>query len=202
LPPRRGGGLNLYWRNSVIGFGQRGLDDALTALTLLPADVRLFLQGRLAADGGRAVTERIAGLGLRDRVTILAPYEPSEAVTQAAAYDIGLCLERRGPRNHDLTVSNKMFDYHMAGLAVVTTDLPGLAAVIRRSGAGVVCEPGVPASLAGAVAEMRSSPARLAHFQSSARRFAMEEANLEFEIEKIAVALRACLPSVSRVGSS
>src|SRR5262249_6832456 len=46
LPSRKGGGLNLYWRNSVIGFGQRGLEEVLYALAMLPADVHLHLQGR------------------------------------------------------------------------------------------------------------------------------------------------------------
>ncbi len=199
LPPRKGGGLNLYWRNSVVGFGQRGLEDALAALVQLPEDVRLYLQGRLPADGGRELNERVAAMGLRDRVFVLPPYAPEEAVQQAAPFDVGLCLERRGPRNHDLTVSNKMFDYHMGGLAVIATDLPGLASVIRRSRAGLVCEPGDPASLVSAIGQLRSSPERLTEMQSNARRFAMEEANLELELEKIAAALKGALRSNQNV---
>lgn len=193
LPGRLGGGLNLYWRNSVVGFGQRGLDDALEALALLPADVRLFLQGRQPADGGASLSKRVHRLGIRERVTSLEAYTPSEAVQQAAAYDVGLCLERRGPRNHDLTVSNKMFDYHMAGLAVIATDLPSLRDVIHRSGGGLLCKPGNPTALAEAVLRLRSSAALMADMQNRARRFAMEEANWELELEKIASALRDAL---------
>lgn len=193
LPPRISHGLNLYWRNSVIGFGQRGLEDALAALTILPTDVRLFLQGRPPADGGGALAEQVAAMGLGDRVKVLPPYAPQDAIRQAAPFDIGLCLERKGPRNHDLTVSNKMFDYHMAGLAVIATDLPGLADVIRRSDGGLVCGPGDPASLAQAIGQLHGSPARLAQMQCNARRFAMEEACLELEIEKIAAAMHSAL---------
>jgi glycosyltransferase involved in cell wall biosynthesis len=111
-------------------------------------------------------------------------------VQNAAKYDIGLCLERKGPRNHDLTVSNKMFDYHMAGLAVIATNLPALAEVVQRSGGGLVCRPGDPASLAEAIEALVAAPGRLAELQDHARRFALREGNLETEIEKISVAMR------------
>jgi len=193
LPPRKGGSLNLYWRNSVIGFGQRGLEDVLDALVLLPSDVHLYLQGRETPATAAELATRVESLGLRERVHILSPYAPHEAVRKAALYDIGLCLERRGPRNHDLTVSNKMFDYHMGGLAVVATDLPALADVLRRSGGGVVCRPGDPASLAEAIRGFLAAPQQLAEMQANARRFALTSANLEVELEKITVALQRAI---------
>ena len=193
LPQRRGGGLNLYWRNSVIGFGQRGLDDVLQALTMLPPDVGLHLQGRLPTSNAAELKKRIGQLGLSDRVHVHSPYQPHEAVEQAAPYDIGLCLERRGPRNHELTVSNKMFDYHMAGLAVIATDLPALAEVIKRSNAGVVCQPHNPRSLADAISRLHRSPELLSDLQRKARIFALTHANLEIEIEKISNGLKAAL---------
>ncbi len=190
LPARKGGGVNLYWRNSVIGFGQRGLEDALEALTLLPSHVRLYLQGRQTPESSAALAARVRELELSGRVNLLPPYLPHEAVQCAAPYDIGLCLERKGPRNHDLTVSNKMFDYHMAGLAVIATDLPALADTLNRSGGGLLCKPGDPTSLASAIKRIMSSPEYLAEFQSSARRFALETGNLDAEIHKITDALR------------
>lgn len=193
LPLRKGGGFNLYWRNSMLGFGQRGLEDVLDALVMLPSEVHLHLQGRQTMQTKAALDERVAALGLKDRVHVLPPYAPHEAVRKAALYDVGLCLERKGPRNHDLTVSNKMFDYHMAGLAVIATDLPALADVVRRSGGGMVCQPGNSRSLAESIRLLLDAPERLAQMQNSARRFALSEANLEVEIEKIAAALRSSI---------
>lgn len=193
FPPKRGGGLNLYWRNSVIGFGQRGLEDALLALSGLPRDIRLFVQGRLADDHGRAILQRAASLAVADRITLLAPYAPQDAVFEAAKYDVGLCLERKGPRNHDLTVSNKMFDYHMGGLAVVSSDLPSLRRVIDRSRGGLLFEPGNAQSLAGAIGSLYSSPNLLRELQVNARRFALDEANLETELDYLSAALREAL---------
>ena len=193
LPSRRGDGLNLYWRNSVLGFGQRGLDDALLALQRLPPNVRLFLQGRPDHDGGAMIRSRAAELEIGDRLTLLPPYSTQDAVEKAAHHDVGLCLERQGPRNHELTVSNKMFDYHMAGLAVVSSDMPSLSHVINRSGGGLLYKAGDPASLAAAIEKLHASPQLLRQLQERARCFALKEANLEVELDRLADAMRACL---------
>jgi glycosyltransferase involved in cell wall biosynthesis len=179
--PQKGAakGLRLYWRNSVIDFGERGLDDALVALTLVPADVSLYLQGRLPLDGGAGLRRRIAELQIADRVHILPPYYPAEAVEQAAHFDVGLCLERPGNRNHELTVSNKIFDYMMAGLAVIASDLPGLATVMRRSTGGVTYTPGSPSRLADAINDLYLDSRALHGFADNARRFALNEAHAE-----------------------
>jgi glycogen synthase len=182
--PGKRDGFSLYWRNAVIGLGQRGLDDALVALTLLPPDVALHLQGGPAFDGGAAVNARIAALGLSPRVTIHPPHGPDEAVKAAAPHSIGLCLERGGLRNHELTVSNKIFDYHMAGLAVVASDLPGLRAVLERSRGGLVFDSGSPADLAAKILSLYDSPALLKECAANAREFALREANREVEMKK------------------
>lgn len=190
LPVRKGGGLNLYWRNSMIGFGERGLEDALQALVLLPGEVHLYLQGRQTPATAAELAARVGSLGLHERVHVLPPYAPHEAVRMAARYDVGLCLERKGPRNHDLTVSNKMFDYHMAALAVITTDLPALTDVVRRSGGGIVFRPSDPASLADAIQVLLNSPQRLGELQGKSRQFALAIGNIETEIAKVAAALK------------
>lgn len=205
LPPKRnrkpGKTLTLYWRNSTIGFGQRGLDDILTALRQTPPEIRLVLQGRPAMDGGAAVRARIEALGLSGRVEILAPFAAGQAVAEAAVFDVGLCLERRGPRNHELTISNKMFDYHMAGLAVITTDLPPLRGVVEASEGGIVAPPSDPPALAAAASRLYQDRALLEALQRNARAYALREANHEAETRKVAEALAAAFGG-ARVGET
>ena len=171
----------LYWRNAVIGFGQRGLADALTALTTLPNDVTLHLQGRLASDGGKELRDRIAALGLKDRVFIHGPYGPPDAVAVASPYCVGLCLERSGVRNHELTVSNKMFDYFMAGLVVIASALPSLRAVIERSDGGLCFRPGDPTDLAAKILQVRNDRMLRLRLARNARNFATATGNRERE---------------------
>jgi FkbM family methyltransferase len=181
-------GLALYWRNAVLGLGQRGLEDALIALTRLPPDVTLHLQGRLPLDGGRALRTRIDSLGLGTRVIIHPPHRPEDAVREAARFTVGLCLERAGVRNHDLTVSNKIFDYHMAGLAVIASDLPGLRGVIERSGGGLLFQPGSADDLALQIRRLHEDTALRQQLAARAREFALREGNREREMERFLAA--------------
>lgn len=186
-------GLALYWRNAVVGLGQRGLDDALVALTKLPSDVSLHLQGKLPADGGANLRSRIADLGIQSRVVFHQPYSPENAVREASQHDVGLCLERAGIRNHELTVSNKMFDYHMAGLAVISSDLPPLRSVLTKSNGGLLFNPGSPDELADKIAMLYNDRHALKAFAVNARRFAMTEANRQMEMKKFSAAMvEAC----------
>lgn len=190
LPKKKAGGLKLYWRNTVIGFGQRGLEDILCALTLLPSDVHLYLQGYLGFDNGAALKSRISELQIIEQVTILPPYTAGDAVLSAAPYDIGLCLERKGPLNHDLTVSNKLFDYHMAGLAVIAANLPGLASVIHTSRGGILYRPGDVNELVASISALRSDRARLEELQRNARAFALGVANWDVEKKRLTAAFK------------
>src|SRR5262249_3945920 len=124
-------GFHLYWRNAVIGLGGRGLEDVLRALALLPNDIVLHLQGRNGS-GTDDVRQLVLSLGISDRVRFHDPYEPERAVAMAAPYSVGLCLEQNTCKNNQLTASNKIFDYHMAGLAVGCQGNPALVHVVPK----------------------------------------------------------------------
>lgn len=186
LPFKPEKGLQLYWRNAVVGLGQRGLDEAFLALTKLPGDVTLHLQGRMPVDGGLALCARIAELKLQDRIIFHPPYAPEDAVKEAARHHVGLCLERKGNRNHDLTVSNKIFDYHMAGLAVIASDLPGLHDVIERSGGGMLFVPGSVEDLKGKILALYNDQTLRDKLAARAREFALRQGNRETEMNKFA----------------
>lgn len=170
-------GLHLYWRNSVIGLGQRGLEDILVSLKSLPEDIILHLQGNLGFDHGRGVKKRIGELEIGDRVIFHDPYKPHEAVREASKFHVGLCLERSGCKNHEFTTSNKIYDYHMAGMAVIASDLPGLRGVIKKSGGGLVFVPGSVPSLTKVVLSLYNDKKYLRLLAKKARKFALREAN-------------------------
>ncbi|QYJ00058.1 glycosyltransferase [Thalassovita mediterranea] len=181
-------GLRLYWRNSQVALSQRGLRDALEALPNTPANVELFIQGRPSDDIDEI--QRIAAhLGVAERVHILPAFSVGDAVQAASSYDIGLCLEQPGPRNHELTISNKFFDYHMAGLAVISSDMPSLATALGITGGGMIYRAGSPRDLARAICALHADRARLDGYRTAARRFAETRGNLELELDRVSSAI-------------
>ena len=201
LPPKSGE-FSLYWRNYQVGFGQRGLDDVLVALASLPSEIRLYLQGYPPTYDGEALRRREAELGVGGRVFWKPPFAPGNAVREAAPHTIGLCLERRGPANHEYTVSNKLFDYMMAGLAVVSADFPGLRRVVERSGGGELFTPSSPDCLKCVVRRLYDDPNLTARLSANARKFALTEANEEKDMAHFIVAFSDALglrPSRSTV---
>lgn len=184
ITPKRSG-FNLYWRNSVVGFGQRGLEDVLVAMADLPADVHLFVRGRPATDGGRAIDRRIVELKLERRVHIYPPHLPEEGVTAAAEFHVGMCPEQGGSVNMDSTVSNKLFDFMMAGLAVVVSDLAGIRTVVERAKAGLVFRNRDPIDLRAKLRELYDHPQLRKQFAANARVFALAEGNLEHEMGRL-----------------
>ena len=185
LPFAKTDGFQLYWRNSVVGLGQRGLDEALLALRQLPDNITLHLQGPPARDGGRELEQRIKDLGLTTRVTFHPPYAPEDAVKEAARHTIGLCLERSGPKNHELTVSNKIFDYHMAGLVTIASELPGLRSVLEKSRGGLTFQPGSADDLAKVISRLYRDKSLISRLSANARAFALSEGNSESEMSKL-----------------
>lgn len=186
-------GISLYWRNAVLGFGQRGLDDLLIALQSLPPQVTLVIQGRLPTDGGQLIRDRIDQLGLNNRITIAPPHKPGKAIEAAAAHHIGLCLEQPGILNHELTTSNKLYDYLMAGLVVVCSQLPGLARVVSESNAGVCFKPGDPDDLAKTINRLISDPERMNTLATNARQYALSYANRDVVFERFRESLVSVL---------
>ena len=76
--------------------------------------------------------------------------------------------------NHRYTTPQKLFESMAAGVPVVASDLPGMAPIVRATGAGVLCDPTSPAThrggdqvdrrrtTRGAVGDARPRPARRA----------------------------------------
>ncbi len=175
-------GFNLYWRNSVLGLGQRGLGDAIEALASLPDEIKLHLQGRLTEEHNCAIQQLAMRLGVLGRIVIHPPFQLGKAIEEASRFSVGLCLEHSGILNHEIALSNKVFDYHMAGLAVVGSDLPAMSSLIAQSQGGIVFRAGDVSSLREAIIKLYESPELLSQLGNNARKYALENANLENEM--------------------
>lgn len=174
-----GPGLRLYWFSQTVGLG-RGLEDAVRAVGLAGIPAELHLRGR-PAQGAREALEALAAQAAPGlRLVHHDPAPPDRMVELCAGYDVGLGVEPGFSRNNELALSNKVFTYLLAGLAVALSGTPGQRALAADLGAGgLFYAPGDIAALAAGLrrwAEDREAlaAARAAAWQAAARRWHWE----------------------------
>ncbi len=94
-----------------------------------------------------------------------------------------------------------MFDYLMAGLAVIASDTAGQSEIIQRSGAGKTYPAGNSDGLAARILDLYHDRRLLETMQAKARSFALCEGNLEHELDKLTNSFREFLTRLP-VGSA
>ena len=151
---------------AAVGPGARLLDD------LVEARARRR-RGRRVASGCSAATDgRAAGFGLEP------PVAPDELVAALAPFDIGLVIDRPETDNARLALPNKLFEYLMAGLAVVVPTSPAMARA--RRGGGRRASSTSPGRLGDVARRARGGSARASRRCAAARaRAAVERYNAE-----------------------
>jgi glycosyltransferase involved in cell wall biosynthesis len=150
----------------------RPLEDLLDAVRRAPS-VRLTLRVNRST---RELLERELPRDVADRVDVRDPVAPDQVITALHGHHVGLLFDRPLTRNAELSAPNKLFEYLMAGLAVVAPDLPGLRWLAVEE-LGVLFEPGSAESFGAALEALAADPARLAELRGNARRAAVERYN-------------------------
>ena len=166
------GARSLHWFSQTIG-PNRGLEDAVRALPLLPDDVVLSLRGGWAEGYEHDLRSLAASLGVDHRLRALPHCRPDEVVRRAAQHDVGLALELGETPNRDLCVTNKLFTYLLAGLPAAATSTAGQRGVCTEvPEATRLYEAGDVEGLASALHELLGDPrARAAALRAGSQRF-------------------------------
>jgi len=190
---RQGNGLSLYWYSQMIG-ADRGLDDALQAVSLLSKGVHIHLRGAWAAGYETIFRNKVRAMGIEEQVHILPPAPPEQLVERAAQHDVGLALEAGATENRRVAVTNKILNYLLAGLAVAATDVPGQRAIMAEaSGAGVLFKPGDAPVLARELMQWRENPGQLQMAKARSRQWGEEYFCWDKEKEKLIKAVEDAL---------
>jgi len=115
--------LSLYWYSQIIG-EDRGIQDVIKAAGLLKGEVQIHLRGSVTEEVKNKFLTLAQKYGVEKNLYFHHPVPPTELLSRAVEHDIGLALEQPNTLNHRLTVSNKLFVYLLAGLAIAATDIP------------------------------------------------------------------------------
>jgi glycosyltransferase involved in cell wall biosynthesis len=158
----------------------RGIEETMDAILQVPDAVLVLLGfGRYAtAYAARAARAPYAG-----RVMLLDPVPPDELLSWTASADVSVMAIQPTTINHRYTTPQKLFESLAAGVPVVASDLPGMAEVVRSTGAGLVCDPTSPGSIAAAIRQILAAPAgQRAELRATTLRAAHERYNWEAQV--------------------
>lgn len=171
--------IRLAWISATIG-PNRGLEDVLAALPSLGAGFQLHVHGNLPPEQQSWWMTATGSLGAGVRHHPLLPAH--EIIPALSRYDIGLSLDPPESLNRDLTISNKVFHYLQAGLAVVATDTRGHRSVLGGDPPlGVLYPPRDSGALATALRTLGRDELRLALRQ---RAWAAGRTTYNWDIQK------------------
>jgi glycosyltransferase involved in cell wall biosynthesis len=180
------------WFSQTIGPG-RGLELFLAAWgkTIHPSQVFLLGDER---PGYREQLLRLVPAGRRDRIHFIPLVTPAELPDKLGEFDLGLALEPHRPLNRDVTITNKIFQYLNAGLAIVATDTSGQTEVLEATpDVGLLVRATETTRFARQLDEVLSDPERLRAMQSAARRAAENLFSWEHEAPHLLAAVRSAI---------
>ena len=134
---------------------ERGIEQAMDAIVMVP-DAVLVLLGYGAEERYRT---RAAAAPYAGRVFVLPAVPPSDLLEWTASSDVVVMAIQPTTVNHRYTTPQKLFEAIAAGVPVVASDLPGMAGIVRAAGAGELCDPTSPSSIASAIRAVVDRPA-------------------------------------------
>jgi glycosyltransferase involved in cell wall biosynthesis len=160
--------LRLHWVGQTLSM-ERGLHDILEACARLGDSVELHLRGHASEARKSAILEYAEKCGVTKSIKFHSLVEPDEVIKLMEQYDVGLALERPDHQNYSRTVTNKIFSYLLAGLAIAATDTPGQREVLDEAPtAGFLYPAGNPTVLAEMLGHWIESPSLLSGAKQAA----------------------------------
>jgi glycosyltransferase involved in cell wall biosynthesis len=159
----------------------RGLDRLVRAAPFLGPDILIVMLGPTTRETQQQLRALIASEGVADRVKILPPVPYAELLEWTASADVGLIIySPDDSSNMKMCLPNKLFEYLMAGLPVLASELDAVVEVIKSYGVGQVVSSLAPADVGAAITDMVADPVALAEM----RHHALDAARQEFCWEK------------------
>lgn len=163
----------------------RPLEDLLAAVRTAPR-IRLTLRVNRSA---RELLVRRLPPDLAGRVAVEEPVPPAGVLDGLRGHDVGLLFDRPLTRNAELSSPNKLFEYLMAGLAVVAPRLPGLA-FVEQEQLGVLYDAESPAAMGAVLEQLAANREHVRRLRANARRAAVERYNAAAQRDALARAWR------------
>jgi len=147
----------------------RGLDKLIRAAGFLGQDVVIVIMGQATKGMVSKLSALIAREEVGDRVKIIPPVPYEELLEWTASADIGLIVysPSHSP-NIQMCLPNKLFEYLMAGLPVLSSHLDAIVDLIEAYDVGRIITSLTPADVGVAISALVADLAALARMRHNA----------------------------------
>jgi len=169
----------------------RGLDAMVRAATHLDPATCIVLLGH--GESQPELEELILKLGVSKQVKIAPAVPYAELQSWTASADIGIVTYRPGSLSVQLHLPNKVFEYLMAGLPVLTSHLEAVLELIRCYDVSQVVDSTEPAALGQAINAMLADRDGLARMRRNALAACQGELQWEAESSRLVELYREIL---------
>ncbi len=160
--------LRLHWFGQTLG-PDRGIEEAIEAAGQIEGRVELHLRGRISETYKARVLTLAQHHGIVDKIKFHPLINHDDLIRTMGQYDVGLCLERPTHGNYAVTITNKLFSYLLAGLAVAATDTLGHREALEKApSAGILYTAGDVQALAVKLQRWLDNPDALLFAQQAA----------------------------------
>nr|BBH95691.1 hypothetical protein KTA_38900 [Thermogemmatispora argillosa] len=164
----------------------RSLDLLVRAARYLDPEIVIVLLGKGLGNAAEELERLIAQEQVGDRVKLLPAVPYRELLSWTASADLGLLIASPDySLNVRMFLPNKLFEYIMAGVPVLTSALPAVVELVERYGLGQVVNELTPEAIAQAINGMLSHPETLTAMRRNALQAAANELHWEKEQQSL-----------------
>ena len=164
----------------------RALDRLVRAAPYLESNIVIVLMGKAVEATRIQLEQLIASEGVANRVKIIPPVPYEELLDWTASADIGLTIFSPDyTRSIQFCLPNKLFEYLMAGLPVLSSELDAIVEVIKTYDVGEVVLSLAPEDVGTAINAMLADGDTLARMRSNALEAARQEFHWEHDSRKL-----------------
>lgn len=119
---------------------ERGLEELLEAARLITnPKIKFVFIGMDAWNG--TLQRKAAEMNITDRVIFLPPVPSEELPNTTVDADMGFILFRNTCLNHYYSLPNKLYEYQMAGIPIISSNFPELTRVLTAVKSGLTVDP-------------------------------------------------------------
>ncbi len=153
----------------------RGLENLIYAARFLEPDTVIVLMGPGEENMQKYLAGIIASEGVEDRVKLLPPVPYRELLTWTASADLGLVIfDPTYTLKIKLCLPNKLFEYLMAGLPVLSSELVAVTELLQMYRVGKVVSSLEPRAVGMAINTLLADQVTLAEMRINALQAARE----------------------------